>query len=91
MLLVVWLVQSVNRHCTLPFLQSCVNLADMEALYPQTVSAAFKRPAILPDGYTCSWQQASPGGSAFAICSNSTGKAVITGQYAHGKAAVAKI
>ncbi|KAL3152095.1 hypothetical protein ABBQ32_001201 [Trebouxia sp. C0010 RCD-2024] len=62
-----------------------------ELLYPQTVSALFKRPAILPDTFQCSWQQASSGGSRFIICSSSTGKAAITGEYAHGKAAVAKI
>ena len=46
---------------------------------------------MLPDGFTCSWQQASPGGSEFVICSSSSGKAVINGQYAYGKAAIAKM
>ena len=91
MLSIVWLLQFCEETLHIPFLQSCVDLADMQALYPQTVSASFKRPAILPDGFTCSWQQAGPGGSEFVICPSSTGKAVITGQYAYGKAAVAKI
>ena len=67
----------------------------MEVVYPQTVSAIFKRPAILPDDFTCHWQQVKPSpgaaGTEFYICSKTSGKTVISGDFTCGKAAAAKI
>ncbi len=79
--------------------QSCgppmkVAVSGKQQQYPQAVYASFKRPAVLPGQFTCHWQQGTQDArfsSEFAVCSEETGKTVLSGKYTCGKDAVAKI
>lgn len=62
--------------------------------FPQAVCASFKRPAVLPGQFTCHWQQGTQGAmfsSEYSVCSEETGKTVLSGKYTCGQDAVAKI
>lgn len=62
--------------------------------YPQTILASFKRPALLPGHFSCHWQPGTSGNKSsteFAVCSEATGKTVISGEYTCGTDSSAKI